>query len=279
MRWVLEYRAGVSASDPTEIPSGVRLNGILGHRLVERLYRAGELPSTPEAVEARARVQFDVLVAEEGTPLLLSGMAAELAQLRVQLVAAVKSFAGVLAASRLEIVAVEQTDEVDWRGGKLWGRTDLLLRDEHGTEVIVDLKWGRGKYRTLLEKGSALQLAAYSFLRKKARGTRSFPAVAYFSIGQKTFLTTEQQPFVDVRRIDGSSAANTWQRIEATAARIERLLQTGQVPVAGLSRSLPVVQAAGGNPSDADAFVLEPDAACKYCSYDAVCGRRWERPS
>jgi hypothetical protein len=59
--------------------------------------------------------------------------------------------------------------------------------------------------------------------------------------------------------------------------RIEALLHTCAIPVAGTGDEQPIVERAGGRIDAPDAFHIEPEQACAYCEYDAVCGRRWER--
>jgi RecB family exonuclease len=275
LRWLLRYRAGLRAGSRHALPSGALLNGKLGHRLIEELHLSGALRDAPSVREAAGH-HFDRLVREEAAVLLRAGESSELSQLKAQLCSAVEALARLLTSAELEVIGVEETTEAPWRGGVLDGRLDLLLRDRSGGELVVDIKWGRTSHRTLLEKGQALQLASYAALRRLSRGSALVPS-AYFSLSRAELLTTQPERFGCARTIAGPDAAETWQRLEATAGLVEAQLKSGRVPVAGVRRSLPLVQACGAPANDGEGYLqLEPDAGCKYCDYPAICGRRWQ---
>lgn len=167
--------------------------------------------------------------------------------------------------------------EVAWSGGTLSGRIDLLLRDGRGREVVLDLKWGAGSYRTLLEKGQALQLAVYAALRSKATGRKTLPAAGYFSLSRGDLYTTEPAAFALDHATGGPSIEDTWERAERTAGAITKLLAKGTIPVIGVGPSAPLAESLGLSEKSAERhLLLAPDAGCKYCACDALCGRRWE---
>ena len=149
LQWVFKYPAHIQPGALDSISSGPQLCGKLGHRLVEELHGAGVL-ANPAALGKAVASSLDRLLREEAAVFLLPGATFELAQLRDQLGRAVTSLAELLTESKLTVVGVEVVVEAPWRAGVLGGRLDLLLRDEAGRDVVLDLKWGLSRYRDLL---------------------------------------------------------------------------------------------------------------------------------
>ena len=276
LRWVFSYPARLHAGTLDSIASGPRLSGALGHRLVEELHLSGAL-ATPAALGDAMVAIVDRLLREEAAVLLRPGMTFELAQLRGQLGRAVRSLAETLAESKLTVAGVEVVVEAPWRAGALHGRLDLLLSDESGRDVVLDLKWGALTYRQLLESGRATQLAIYAEARKRATSAREMPAAAYFSLSQGKVLGPAGGPFARGELIDGPPLAETWARLERTVDRVERTVLTGRVAVTGVRSARPLLETIGVGPGELDRHLgNERGAACKYCAYGALCGQKWE---
>ncbi len=276
LKWVLRYRAGLYRGTVGALASGPTLNGRLGHRLVEELHLGGSLRE-PCGLPAAASTCFDRLVLEEAAVLLRAGQASELSQLKQQLCRAVDALATLLVSSKLEVVGVEVQTEAAWRGGQLEGCVDLLLRDCLAREVVLDLKWGAGRYRELLAGGAALQLAIYAQLRRVVSGAVELPVAGYFSLGDGRLIGTESAPsLVDPEcPIQREGLSETWERLDATADLAKTLLGQGRVLVTGLKRSLPVAMQAPLDDTRRH-LELDPASACNYCDYSALCGRSWE---
>jgi ATP-dependent helicase/nuclease subunit B len=276
LQWALKYPASLHPGALDSVASGPLLFGKLGHRLVEDLHRTGGLMNAAALGNVIA-ASLDRLLREEGAVLLRPGMTFELAQLREQLGRAIASLSELIADSKLTVVDVEVVVEAPWRAGVLGGRLDLLLRDETGRDVVIDLKWGAKHYRELLEGGRATQLAVYAAARKRLTRASEMPAAAYFSLGRGHLLATAGGPFGQAARLEGPPLADTWARLELTADRVERTLLTGRVPVTGLRQSTPMNQAMGLDPGEVDRHLaIANGAACKYCKYGALCGKNWE---
>lgn len=276
LKWVLRDGAGLNPGSNRAIPSGPLLNGKLGHRLIEEVQSAGAL-SEPERASECARTVFERLVSEEAGVLLCSGNGSELTQLRAQLCSAVSCLSTLIAASELEVVGVEVDSRASCGGRELRGRIDLLLRDQRGEEVVLDLKWGSSRYADLLQNGTALQLAVYTELRKQIQGSGRQPRAGYFCLANAKLLATEATGLGDGEALSGPTLSVTWQRLHSTLNLVEALLGSGRVIVTGLTRSLPLAshcEQPGGDPGNILAF--ENGAACTYCEYGAVCGRSWE---
>ncbi len=277
LQWVFKYPASLHPGALDSIAGGPMLAGRLGHRLVEELHRAGLLTNAHALGDTLAS-SLDRLLREEAAVLLLPGMTFELAQLRQQLGRAVTTLAELLTESKLTVVDVKVAVEAPWRAGLLGGRLDLLLRDEAGRDVVLDLKWGLKRYRELLQSGGATQLAVYAAARMRATNAAEMPAAAYFSLGRGQLLTTPGGPFLARSApIDGPSLAETWTRLERTADRVERMLLTGRVPVTGVRTSKPLLEGMGLDAAEQDQHLaIAKEAACTYCAYGALCGRKWE---
>ena len=277
LQWALKYPADLRVGALDSIASGPRLMGTLGHRLVEELHRADAL-AKPGALAEAIATTFGRLVSEEAAVLLRPGMTFELVQLRDQLAGSVSRLAEMLAESKLTVVGVEVAVDAPWRAGALSGRLDLLLRDEAGRDVVLDLKWGGKRYRELLGSGLATQLAVYAAARMTATNARAMPAAAYFSLSRGEVLATSGSPFARFVPIQGPPLADTWAKLERTVDRVERKLLAGRVPVTGLQKSLPLLETLGLDAQEQERHLaLGNGSACQYCPYGAICGRDWER--
>jgi hypothetical protein len=276
LRWTLRYRAGLRSGSLASLPEDRRLYGTLGHRLVELLHRSEAFKLDGDALRTRALAVLDQILPREGATLLLPGQRGELAQLRHQLATAILRLADLLQRSALEIVDVEKEERIDWQGRALEGHLDLLLRNRGKQDIVLDLKWGRTTYSDKLKSGTAVQLAVYAYLRKIAGNAEAFPAVAYFSLSRGVCLATDHKTFDGAQVFAGADPETTWRRSEVTLRLIEAQLDAGRVPVAGVLGSLPMVLACGAELDPEKQLVLAPDAACDYCEFDPVCGRRWE---
>jgi hypothetical protein len=248
---------------------------MLGHRLTEELHREGAFGAGTVDLARRAVEILDGLVAAEGTTLLLGGASFERHQIRTQLADAVVALDHALSEHGLHIAGVEVTTEVEWRGGRLSGRIDLLARRTDESEVVLDLKWGKINYRDLLAGGRAVQLATYAYLRQRARGSADPVPAAYFSLSRGQLLACSDLALPGRRAAGTTTAAETWQAVEKTVVAIEAALAAGRILVTGVAAAIPMGEALG-----ADDLLAGPSgSACKYCQHDALCGRRWEARS
>jgi ATP-dependent helicase/nuclease subunit B len=168
--------------------------------------------------------------------------------------------------ARLSVRATEQQRSGKAFGTAFEGRVDLVLGDP---PRILDLKWaGVTRREQALERGTALQLAAYAFLEGQA--DESFPPVAYFIMERQRLLTTDATAFDGAEQIDGPSPRETWQMLVATHAEAWARVQRGQLDAPG------VVLEDGDKPREAaevvDGRIVVPPG-CGYCDFAALCGR------
>jgi hypothetical protein len=259
------------------LPPLVLLNGKLGHRLIERLHEQNAFALDDTALEDLAKTQTDELFQREGAVLLRTGMGLERSQVKSRLVHSVLALARTLRAARLRIVAIEKPLDATWRGAKLEGRIDLLVVTADGVHGIIDFKSGLTRCRRLLESGRAVQLAVYAFAHATEHADAKLPDAAYFSLKQSHLLGWGSGLWPDAETLDGPSLEETWQRIERSVPLTERVVEEGRIPVAGVRRALPLLDALGINEDERGSYIASvPKDACEYCDFKALCGHRWE---
>jgi len=276
LRWVLRYRAG-TYSGGHALPPLFQLSGSLGHRLVEVLYEQGAFDGAEAELSERALAVLTELYEREAALLLRPGMTFERTQLERQLVRSVVELARALHAAQLRIVAVEHPLDVTWGTANVEGRIDLVVAHADGAHAIIDMKWGIAEYRKHLQSGEALQLALYAFAHAAEHGAQELPDAAYFSLKQGKLFALPAPIFGDAETVAGPSLADTWQRAERSLARAMRSIEARRFAVTGLKRSLPLLSSWGVPEADHPAhFQRAPQKPCQYCSFDSLCGRRWE---
>ena len=280
LRFVLEKEAGLRDASVVSLPGDANLFGTIGHRLVEKLHEQKLLGAGSKLDVARLRsaaeATLDALLREEATLLLLPGRGDDRAQFRELVVGSMIALDDVLRRGKLTVVSVEEEIEVEWDKRKLQGRLDLLLTDEDGRDVVLDLKWGSSSYEKKLKEGVAIQLATYAFVRRKQQKAKRLPEAAYYSLRKAEAIALSAEVFPDARVIVGPDLEQTWQRTTASIAAVEEDLAAGRIAVPGISGDTPAWRSAAREKLDAEGFApLATDAACEYCTLDAVCGRRW----
>jgi ATP-dependent helicase/nuclease subunit B len=278
LAWVLEYRAVLRSGAMSKVATGALLSGGLGHRLVEELFAEGAFDLAEDDFVGRVNSRFEELLRTEGATLLLPGASIERLQLTRQMRRAMRDLHRYLERIGCRIAAVEEVVTTDSAVGSLHGRLDLRLEGRNGNEdrrAILDLKWGASTYRAALADGRAVQLAVYSRAVARIYGCPAPPA-AYFALASSQVLSTdaEMQP---TRTIGGASLEETWGRAEATARAVLERIERGTIHVVGTKHSLPLLDALGV-PDDHRGrhFEAAREAACSYCDYDALCGRKWQ---
>lgn len=274
LAWALEHLAGVRA-ERSGLPPMYLLNGQLGHRLIEELHAGGAFKLSERELELAAAREMDSLFAREGALLLRPGKGNERAQLRRQLIDAACGLMRVLRQDGFSVVAVEESFEVAWQGMTLKGRSDLLAQNNAGRRIVIDLKWGQADYKKMLSSGEALQLAAYSY----AVGAPGESVdAAYFSLKGNQVLGLSTLGLAAAQVIAGPGLSETWRQVERTLPIVRGQVRTGRLAVTGVQASRPLLETLGIKESEhPNHFSQSAERTCKYCSFDALCGRRWEQ--
>lgn len=278
LAWVFEHRAVLRSGALSKVADGTLLNGILGHRLVEELHAERAFNLHEDVLVERASARFDELLRVEGATLLLAGASIEKLQLQRQIRRAMRELHRYLARTERRIASVEEEVTTDSAAGPLHGRLDLRLEDRHertGRTAILDLKWGTSRYREALQKGRAVQLAVYSRAVARA-GACSPPPAAYFALATGEVLATDVR-MSPTRTLEGPSLETSLVRAENTARAVLDRVDRGALHVAGVKRAGPLLAALDVPKVEQEQhFQSDRDEACSYCSYAALCGRKWE---
>jgi RecB family exonuclease len=274
LRWVLEQLAGLE-SERSSIPPMYLLSGMLGHRLIEELHGRGAFRLSEAELEVEAARELDGLFEREGAVLHRPGQGNERAQLRRQLIDAACGLVRVLRQDGFSVVAVEQPFEVPWQGARLRGRTDLLARNDAGRRVVIDMKWGQADYRKALENGEALQLAAYTHaVSNPGDGVDA----AFFSLKGNKVLGLSTLGLAAAQVIAGPGLLETWRRVERTLPVLQDQITLGRLAVTGVRASKPLLEALDIPENEhPNHFTQNVERTCKVCTFDALCGRRWEQ--
>lgn len=270
LSWVLSERAAVHSGAIARVASGSQLFGTLSHRLVELLHEEGAFSLAEQPFVVQARATFGRLLEREGAMLLLPGAASERHQLVEQVAAAMRALHRYLARSGWRIAGIEEPVEFTTAIGAVKGRLDVRLLDPAGRPGVLDLKWGKASYSDRLRTGRAVQLAVY------ARALGPDVPAGYFALSAGEVLANDER-LKPSSLIDGPSLGETLARVETTAQTVLERQACGEVLVSATARAEPLLTALGVPPEQHDRqFVSKPEDACRYCSYDVLCGRRWE---
>ena len=219
--WVLEYAAKIRPGqlNTGQLDCGPRLYGTLIDRLAEELF--GRNPpddikwncATADQLEIWARKRWDMLLEEEGMPLLVVGRQSERARVLSEAVVAIQDLAASFKQMKITGVAPhEEPAAVAFAGGNLTGNIDLLLTDARGDVGILDLKYGgRTNKERQLKEGRPLQLAVYSYLL--SRGKSPFPAGAFYILSSRRLLTCDGSFFTGANPIAAEAGSGDLQKV------------------------------------------------------------------
>jgi hypothetical protein len=217
------------------------LLGTLTHLLLARLLQEGI--TTPAAAQARAEALFDAEGARIAAPLFLPGFDAARADARTIFALAARELTRVLAASQLDVQAVETSVERETPLGRLGGTPDLVVGPH--------------------------QLAAYAHLVADPHAS-TLPPVAFFILREQRLLTTDDTVFRDAHLVDGPAVDATWDALLEAQRRRRAALAEGSLEAPGM------VGADGQEVLAADAVAdgaLALAPPCGYCDLQALCGR------
>jgi len=164
--------------------------------------------------------------------------------------------------ARLSVLESERrVERIDESGQTYRGFVDISLEDDKGNPVVWDMKWtNKSKYRREeMEKGIALQLAAYCWMLDKD----DLPAFgAYYMLAQ-TELISSQAPWLPPESVVNCDLKATWKMVrERYDAIIDRLM-AGEVEAIAPS-------------DDEEEKEFDFGTGCFFCDYAMVCGVGYE---
>ena len=244
-KWFMDDYIGLKQTSILDMPNNWIMIGTLAHKVVELLYKGNEHLETNEATE-RASKLFDQLVPQMAAELLQDGKTVELKRTRDTLCRAIKSLVTVINNQGLKVKGMEKEVGGTFKGMAFTGKIDLYLEDDAGKPFVIDMKWSsNNKYKNMLEKDSALQLATYAW---QLRPDDCDVQCAYYLFPKQEFNYITD---------------SNWQYIWEKANRLweERMKNMHK----GILEY--------GNPKEKDAMLK---SECEYCIYAAICGREDE---
>ncbi len=256
------------ALDPPGAPAG---RGSLAHAVLEHVLlgvKDGRIRSEGEAGRA-ARAFLDAEVAKfDGRLAAPWGRLEQGAAIRLVEQAA-SDLVGKLLAAGLVVDGVEQVLEAAVDGLALNGRADLVVRDNAGKPLVVDLKLGGKKRYLQLRAGTALQLACYA--RMLATDRRSLPRSAFYTLTTRRLLGAGVFPGAE--EVAGPAMEVTWKAILRAVEGIREGLARLEVRVPGIDEggAAVVVSREDAGAVEGGRLRLPPD--CGYCELGVLCGR------
>jgi RecB family exonuclease len=260
LKWALKHVARLRPGRVRSIPDANQLLGNLAHALAQEIFTPGDPPPV-EAARARAAELLDDLIDNIAAPLRLAELAAQLADARARLPAAMGELARTLAANELTVEASEKQVSATFENAlSVRGAVDLIARDKDDRHVIIDLKWTRNdkKRREELQHGNAVQLATYGAM---TAGDEPYRA-GYFLLNQRQFATLVEGGLIGRAVVGARSFPATWAAVRESWRKLAEIAEAGQLVACGLEgheQHLP-----------ADLPILL-EANCKWCDYQTLC--------
>jgi hypothetical protein len=256
--YVLHYQAGIKPGRGILVEGESLVMGNLAHRIIGRIFGPGQAIPLDATIEARVRSELQDLLPKEGATLLQPGRESAKEYFEKRLIRASRHLADFIRQNRYQVLAVEKdltvvTPEI----GELQGRVDLMLADDAGRTIVLDLKYsdkGAKRYQKKVASGQAIQLAVY--WRLCGQKTR----LGYFSLKDGLFVWPEDNA-------DNPGLAETWAAIHNGTQQVMAAFREKRVTARGMGWKKG--KASAGNGLDA----LDPE--CNYCDYQTLCGKIW----
>ena len=246
--WVLQYEARLHPGRAQDLADGNLLYGSLAHTLFETFFSTQQnwLDLTPEHIQSWLDDAVPRLMRASGAVLLETGRGFERQHVATTLASSLHRLIAHLRAGGVVSVAPERHEEAPLLtsaeagdgGALLGGDIDLLLTTGTGRELVMDAKWGSERFHQRnMAENAHLQLATYSYLRKRATGANTWPYPSYFVISTGNVVAPDSTVFPDaiVASAEGKSAARTlpalWAKCEQTYLWRRRQLDRRQIEV------------------------------------------------
>ncbi|MCP3955873.1 MAG: PD-(D/E)XK nuclease family protein, partial [Desulfobacterales bacterium] len=261
LKWSLQYNGRIRSGHPGTLPKMTPTLGSLAHDLVEEVLLINPLPS-PENGATLVREIFDQKAPSLVANLFQDGMEAEREKIRNTVVFATRSLLQHFHDAGAYKINIEQKLTGVFGSQKLQGYADIVLDKPFS---VIDLKRSWAKFfKEKMRSGTALQIVIYGWLLKEARGR--FPELAYYTLEDQTFLTTDPIHFKGGEEVDTPSIEDVWQAFEETFNEAWKVLKSGIVFCPGNGDEVK-------STFDKGRLTLEPP--CRFCEYDVLCGRRF----
>lgn len=243
--------------------------GNVAHDVVESLFtleRDGE--SLSEFVVNQYEAAFSRALIRKGAVLLQPEHHLNKERIKYKLKECVSKLATIIQENGLTVIQCEQEEELDLGllgGVVLHGFIDMLLSDKAGNNVVFDLKWvsKKDKYKTVLEKNRALQLAIYKDMLLHHENHPQSVRTAYFVMPYGILYSTDDFYGSNCELITPKLQANIMEQLSNGYAERVREISSGVIETADNVPISKLSYAQSGNvyPLEDDGKKTEPKKA------------------
>jgi hypothetical protein len=299
LSWLLQYVAKLRPGMVSSMRDSEQMSGLLAHAVVAELLpilkgtgvdqtggtREGRLEgnSAREEIGTLAETLFDDLCPKIAAPLLMPGKSLERTRLRRAIKDAALHLSYVLAEGEYAAIECETEHSASKDGLTLRGRTDVLISDYRGYDIVLDLKLARTTlyHRKSLSEGKAIQLAAYSWMVESERQRPS--VAAYYMLAQKQLLGSAKEPLAEHTYVQGPPLSRTFETLVANYLTHLKHINSGSVYATGIPNphgNTPEVVGADShegteeNESPIAGITLALEPPCSVCHYGNLCGKK-----
>ena len=212
--------------------------GNVAHEVVETLFTAERNGVTlPEFVVSEYERAYRKALIKKGALLLLPEYHLDMERLKYKLRECVGKLATIIQENGLTVVQCEQKEEQDlgFEGGIIiQGFIDMLLRDSAGNDVVFDLKYvsKEDKYKTVLEKNRALQLAIYKAMLMNHEDRPQSVRTAYFVMPFGVLLSSDDFFGEDFERITPKKQEDIMTQVKNGYAQRVKEISNGRIETA-----------------------------------------------
>ena len=262
LNWCFNYQALIRRGHWATLPDMIPTLGSLAHELLEEVISQQPLPSPNDGAIMAGKL-FDQKAPQLVAPLFQEGQEGELEKIRNTVVIATRSLLSHFRDAGVKKLAIEEHLQGSFDGQKLQGWADVVVEKPF---TVIDLKRSySGFFKKKMTSGTALQIVIYGWLLKEAKGV--FPELAYFTLEDQTFLTTDPNHFFNGDDVQAPSSNDVWQIFTETHKEAWQILKSGLVLCPGNSGEDIKAELTD------DLLIMEPP--CRFCDYDVLCGRRF----
>ncbi|MEA3548576.1 MAG: PD-(D/E)XK nuclease family protein, partial [Thermodesulfobacteriota bacterium] len=262
LKWGLNYKAFIRGGHSATLPDLVSTFGSLAHKFVEEVLGQDTLP-TADAGAMLAGKLFDQKAPQLVATLFQEGMEAKKEDIRNTVVLATQSLLQHLHDAGVGKLTIEQRLSGTFGSQQLQGYADIVLDKPF---MVIDLKRSWAKFfKKKMTSGTALQIIIYGWLLKETRGV--FPELAYYTLEDQTFLTTDAKHFPRGEEVNGPSLEDVWTAFEDTFNNAWQVIESGLVLCPGNGEEVE-------SGLEDNRLIMEPP--CRFCDYDVLCGRRFK---
>ena len=264
-RWLADYMLVLHGSSLAGIIDAKRAAGNLAHSILEEVLATDPIPDAKEAgrkAEELFRKKAPMMVAMLFQP----GMEVERENIISWLRNSAEYMVNVLHAAGASTIEIEKEYRQKTCGLTLYGRPDLVTTNP---DAIIDIKLYRsGARKDAMENNTALQLAIYAGLFHSDTGR--WPVAGYFSINTQELWINSATRFKGAIEVPGLDPEKLLEAAKKGHDHAKHELSRG------IART-DVEERADGDAANVDeeTGVFQAERSCRYCGWDAICGRRF----